>query len=159
MDVWWLGFIAAIVYIGRGELCLHLLPMVRGGPLTAFHVDMSKLSTDRFARFITAFTMDSSYGMCPPAFTCCVVRIWWSHTRGTSRSRQAFSPVSCYTSCLFSKHHSPAINNDIRPINIPPRITAQQHQRPRKLPRMPHPPHRIPIIPTLPCPNQSITII
>jgi len=68
-------FIAAMVFIERGEFSLHLLPMVRGGPLSAFHVDMSKLSMNGFARSTTAFTFDSRSVMRPPTFTCCAVRI------------------------------------------------------------------------------------
>ena len=68
------AFIAAMVCVERGELCLHLLPMVRGGPLSAFHVDMSNLPMCRFAKFATAFTFDSRFGTGLLTFTRCTVK-------------------------------------------------------------------------------------
>lgn len=57
------------------------------------------------------------------------------------------------------KHHSPPINYQIRPIHIPARPTTQHHKRPRNLPRIAHPPHRIPLIPDLPRPCQPLPLI
>lgn len=71
-------------------------------------------------------------------------------------SRQAILLASHPT---HLKHHRATIDDDIGPVYIPPRLTNQHNQRPRQLPRMPHPSKRIPTIPRIPRHLQPIPLI
>jgi hypothetical protein len=60
---------------------------------------------------------------------------------------------------ILSEHHCASVHDDVRAVDVPPRIAHQGDERPRQFKWVAHPTHRISRIPAVPCVLQPLSVV